>query len=83
MLDIRTKECITCNLKIPCYNYPNEKQPFYCNDFKKSGMVDISHKEYINCNLSRADKKYDKHCAFCFINLFPNDPKSIKAKSSK
>ena len=30
-----------------------------------------------------ANRKYNNHCAFCFVNLFPNDPKSIKAKSSK
>ena len=27
-----------------------------------------------NCN-----PKYDKYCAFCFINLFPKDERSIKA----
>jgi len=46
-------------------------------------VIDISHKECINCNLSRADKNYNNHCAFCFINLFPNDLKAIKAKKSK
>ena len=45
-------------------------------------MVNIRNKRCINCNLSRAYKTYN-HCAFCFINLFPNDPKASKARSSK
>ena len=36
-----------------------------------------------NCNLPQANRKYNKHCTFCFITLFPNDPKSFKARTSK
>ena len=40
-------------------------------------------KKCISCNLTKANRKYNIHNAFCLFNLFPNDPKSIKAKSSK
>ena len=50
---------------------------------KNCGMVDVKHKKCISCNLSQAKRKYNNHCAFCFVNLFPNDQKAIKAKTSK
>ena len=44
-------------------------------------MVDIKNPKCINCTITKANRKYDKHCAFCFINLHPEDPRIIKAKS--
>ena len=82
MVDIRHNKCITCNVKRAAFNYPIEKQTLYCNDCKHCGMVDITHKKCINCNLS-SKKTYNNHCAFCFINLFPNNPISTKARCSK
>ena len=41
MIDIKSKKCIACNIRQPYYNYTNEKQAFYCNAFKKCGMVNI------------------------------------------
>ena len=58
------------------------KKAFYCSDCKKCGMIDIKHK-CKRCDLTLASRKYNNHCAFCFINPFPNDPKSIEAKGSK
>ena len=46
-------------------------------------MINIKDKKCISCNLSSANRKYNNHCAFCFINLFPNDPKGIRARCSK
>ena len=51
MVDVSSKKCITCNLKQPCFNYPNEKQPLYCNNCKQCGMDNIRDKKYIACNL--------------------------------
>ena len=34
----------------------------------------------INCKITKANRKYDYYCAFCFINLHPEDPRSIKIK---
>ena len=81
MVDIKHKKCVICNL-MPIFNYTNEKQAFYCNDCKKCGMINIKDKRCVACNLARADKKYNNHYAFCFVNVFPNDPKSIKARTS-
>ena len=51
------KKCIKCNIKQPCFNYPNETQRLYCTDCKKCGMVDIKDKKCINGNLTRATKQ--------------------------
>ena len=51
MVSIIDKKCITCNLNIPSFNYPNEQHAFYCNDCKKYGMVDIENKKCVKCNL--------------------------------
>ena len=45
MVHIKDKD-VSCHIKQPFFNYPNEKQPFYCNDGKKCGMVDIKFKMY-------------------------------------
>ena len=44
MIDVKSKKCISCNLKHPRFNYPNEKQIIYRNDCNKCGMVDIKNK---------------------------------------
>ena len=46
-------------------------------------MVNIISKKCIKCKLSYVNRKYNNHGVFCFVNLFPNDPKSVKARSSK
>ena len=45
-------------------------------------MVDVNNKKCASgyC-LQRANPKYDKNCALCFITLFPKDERSIKAIS--
>jgi hypothetical protein len=42
-----------------------------------------SHEPYSNECVTNGNRKYDGFCAICFISLFPNDPKSIKARCSK
>ena len=39
-------------LKIPIFNYPNEKQQFTVLIVKKRGMITTKHKKCINCNLT-------------------------------
>ena len=51
MIDVNHKRCITCRLKQPSPNYPNETQRLYCNDGKKCGMVNIMDRRCITCNL--------------------------------
>ena len=50
------------------------KQQIYCNDCKKCGMIDVANKRCISCILTQATGTYNNHCAFCFVNLSPNDP---------
>ena len=68
--NIKDKRCITCNLKIPNFNYPNEKQALFCNDCKQCGMVNIVDKKCINCNLKQPTFNYSNeqkalYCASC------------------
>ena len=53
MVDSKHKPCITCKLKQPYLNYPNEKQPPYCNACKKCGMIDVTNSRCISCNLKQ------------------------------
>ena len=74
MIDVNSKRCKfdSCK-KGPNYNYENLK-PLYCKEHKLDGMIDVKH---IKCKFdscdTRANPKYNEYCAFCFINLFPND----------
>ena len=54
MIDVRSKKCITCNLKHLIFNYPNEQNPLYCKYCKSCGMIDIKHEKCITCNKVRA-----------------------------
>ena len=83
MMDNIDKKCIKCNIEIPGFIYSNERQRLDCSDCKKCSMINIKDKKCISCNLSQANKEYTNHCAFCFINLFPNEPKSIIARTSR
>ena len=56
MEDIKNKKCITCNLKQPYFNYPEEDKPLYCSKFRLNNMVDIENKKCTNYNLTQANK---------------------------
>ena len=58
MVDIENKKCITCNLKIPIFKYPNEKQPLYCTSCKLENMIDIKSTKCITCNNKRPSLNY-------------------------
>jgi len=73
-------KCINCKLTQPYFNYFGENKPLYCSKCKLDKMVDIISPKCINCNLTQANKKYNNYCAFCFINLHPDDPIALKAK---
>ena len=70
MVNIMDTKCITCNLKVHSFNYPNEEKTLYCNECKNSCMVDIKHKKCITCNKTRANLDYKDeekglYCASC------------------
>ena len=81
MVDVRSKKCVNCNSKQPILNFHDEKHALYCGDCKLDKMVDVKNPRCINCKITHAKQKYDKHCAYCFVNTHPNDPRSIKARS--
>jgi hypothetical protein len=86
MVDIINKKCLSCNIKQPSFNYENETKPLYCSSCKLPDMVDIISKKCLsNFCLTRANKKYNGYCAFCFQNIFPTDPLSyqIRTKSKE
>ena len=63
-------KCITCNLKQPLYNLPDQKKPLYCGDCKEVGMIDVKHPKCITCNLKRGnfnlpDQKKGLYCFDC------------------
>jgi len=71
--------------KIPKFNAPHKKGGLYCDEHKKMFMVNVVD---IPCRTpfctTRALKKYDGHCLFCFVHLFPHSPltRNYKTKES-
>ena len=73
MIDILNKSCLECD-KIPSYNLPNKKTSIYCFLHKKENMICVKNKMCKSewCD-TRANKKYQDYCLFCFVNLFPDN----------
>jgi hypothetical protein len=73
MINIFAKKCEKCP-KNPIFNKPEFKNGLRCIDHKDGNMIDIRHKR---CKtplcLTRANKKFDMYCFYCFVNMFPND----------
>ena len=83
MIDIRHDRCITCKKVGPNFNYPNEEKALYCNDWKKCGMIYISHKKCINCNLSRANKNIIIIAHFVLLTYFQMIQEQLKQDLQK
>jgi hypothetical protein len=73
MINIKNKKCLDCD-KIPSYNLPDKKTPIYCSLHKKENMINVISKMCKSewCD-TRANKKYQDYCLFCFVNLFPDN----------
>ena len=69
---------------IPTYNVEGETKALYCSTHRLDGMVDVKHK---TCKsewcLTRVSTKYDGHCLFCYMNLFPDKPVSRNYKTKE
>jgi hypothetical protein len=66
------------------YNYDGKKKPLYCVTHKKEDMVDIKSKRCkTHMCLTRASKKYEGYCLFCFIHTFPEKPITINYKTKE
>lgn len=85
MINIFAKKCENedCN-KNPIFNKPEFKNGIRCIEHKDGDMIDIRHKR---CKtplcLTRANKKFDMYCFYCFVNLFPNDERVRDYKTKK
>jgi len=62
-------------MKSPAYNLEGETKPLFCSQHRSVEMIDMVHKK---CSSSwcftRANKKYDNYCMFCYINIYPDNP---------
>ena len=56
MVNIIYKKCLTCNLKQPCFKYPNENM--FCGDCKTCHMIDIKNRKCITCNIKQPYYNY-------------------------
>ena len=86
MIDVRNRRCIFegCN-KQPIYNKEIHLKPLYCNSHKQNGMFDVINKRCKNdwCETFIKNPKYEGYCAYCFINMFPDNKISKNYKTKE
>ena len=87
MVNIINKKCEFegCNLH-PSFNFENELGRRFCFNHKLDGMVSKDNRKCISnlCFGTRGNKNYNGYCAYCFQNLFPDDPLNLQIhKKSK
>mgnify|MGYP000651606851 CR=1 FL=1 len=63
-------KCITCNLKQPAFNLPDQKKGLYCFDCKTDNMINIKNPKCITCNIKQPvfnlpDQKKGLYCSDC------------------
>ena len=63
-------KCITCDLKQPAFNLPDQKKRLYCFDCKTDDMIDIKNSKCITCDLKQPafnlpDQKKGLYCGDC------------------
>jgi len=84
MINVRHKKCLhsLCNT-IAYFNIEGGK-PMYCSIHKINGMVDVIHKRCKTplCN-TNVTKKYDGHCLYCYVHLFPFSPLTRNYKTKE
>jgi hypothetical protein len=81
MVNIKSKKCIVCNNKQPCFNYNNEQKALYCKDCKIDKMVNIKSNKCIMCNIKQPNFNYygEKKALYC-SNCKLKDMFDIKSK---
>jgi hypothetical protein len=70
--------------KIPKFNAPHKHGGLYCDEHKKMFMVNVVDRPCRTpfCT-TRALNKYDGHCLFCFVHLFPHSPLTRNYKTKE
>ena len=84
MVDVINKSCeFTGCIKQPCYNFIGESKAIFCSQHKYINMVDVHNPKCKSklCLGTLANRKYKGYCAYCYQNLFPNDPLTFQIRS--
>ena len=70
--------------KTPKFNAPHKNGGMYCDEHKKMFMINVVDRQCRTpfCT-TRALKKYDYHCLFCFVHLFPHSPLTRNYKTKE
>lgn len=70
--------------KIPKFNAPHKQGGMYCDEHKKMFMINVVDRPCRTpfCT-TRALQKYDDHCLFCFVHLFPHSPLTRNYKTKE
>jgi hypothetical protein len=69
---------------IPKFNAPHKRVGLYCDEHKKMFMINVVDRPCRTpfCT-TRALQKYDEHCLFCFVHLFPHNPLTRNYKTKE
>jgi hypothetical protein len=79
MINVTDNICKDCD-KLASYNFVGTTERLYCTSHKKIGMINLySFKCKSNFCLTLVSNKnrYDGYCLHCFVNLFPDEPRTI------
>ena len=83
--DVKHNKCQKTNCKtLATFGKSGTKIATHCSLHGKIlGLEDVKNKlckTSQNCGGSRANLLYDDYCTFCFMNLFPNDPRTLNMR---
>lgn len=83
-LEIKNTCCKDGCEKIPKFNAPHKQGGMYCDEHKKMFMINVVDRQCRTpfCT-TRALQKYDEHCLFCFVHLFPHNPLTRNYKTKE
>ena len=85
MIDIKTKKCIhpECK-KYPRFNNANKKSGLYCFEHKLKNMINVVERPCTTPLCTTLGlKKYDGHCLYCYVHLFPFSPLTRNFKTKE
>jgi len=85
MVDVVTKKCSKPDCyAYPKYNFAHKTGGLYCYEHKTKNMINVLERL---CNTPLCTtlglKKYDYHCLFCFVHLFPHSPLTRNYKTKE
>jgi len=70
--------------KTPKFNAPHKTSGMYCDEHKKMFMINVVDRPCRTPFCTTLGlKKYDYHCLFCFVHLFPHSPLTRNYKTKE